>query len=182
MNRSLLLVLALCAGCATTASTGAVADSTPAANATALPDFALNTVDGETVHLSDYLGKGVIVLSFWATWCEPCKTELPHLQELYAKHKGQGLTVLALAMDDPTTMSQVAAFAHRSGFTFPVLLDSETKAAALYNRQKNAPYTVVIDRGGHIHSEKAGYEPGAEKALEAELETLLATTPPAAAP
>ena len=179
MNRSLLLALALCAGCATSGSTGPVAGSTPA-SATALPDFALNSVDGETVRLSDYLGKNVIVLSFWATWCEPCKTELPHLQELYAKHKDQGLTVLALAMDDPTTMSQVAPFAHRSGFTFPVLLDSETKAAALYNRQKNAPYTVVIDRAGHIHSEKAGYEPGAEKVLEAELETLLATTPPAA--
>ena len=179
MKTSLLLALALCAGCTTAASTGPVESSTPIS--TALPDFALNSVDGETVRLSDYLGKGVIVLSFWATWCEPCKTELPHLQELYAKHKDQGLTVIAVAMDDPSTMSQVAPFAHRAGFTFPVLLDAETKAAALYNRQKNAPYTVVIDRGGHIHSEKAGYEPGAEKALEAELETLLAT-PPAAAP
>jgi peroxiredoxin len=164
---ALLGALAL-AGCATAgASSGAGAKSD-------LPDFALNTVDGDTVHLSDYLGKQVVVLSFWDTWCEPCKTELPHLQALYAKHKSEGLVVLAVAMDDPSTISAVAPYVRRSGYTFPVLLDAETKAANLYNRQKNAPYTVVIDRAGKIASEKPGFEPGEEKVLEEELVKLLA--------
>lgn len=178
MKRALLLALALC-GCATSSSTsasGAPGPSTSAASSS-LPDFALNTVDGETVRLSDHVGKGVVVLAFWDTWCEPCKTELPHLQEIYARHKDQGLTVLAVAMDDPSTLSQVAPYVRRTGLTFPVLLDTETKAANLYNRQKSAPYTVVIDRGGKVVSEKAGYEPGAEKALEEELQKLLAANP-----
>lgn len=171
MKRSLALaVLLTAAGCATTANSGGTA-ATAASHA--LPDFTLNSVEGDTVHLSDYLGKDVVVLSFWATWCEPCKSELPHLQEIYARHKDQGLAVLAIAMDDPSTVSQILPFAKRSGFTFPVLVDSETKAAGLYNRQKNAPYTVVIDRSGKIVSEGAGYEPGAEKALEQELVSLL---------
>ena len=175
MNRfALLATLLALAGCATSGAAASSGAAPPSAASSSLPDFALNSVDGETVHLSDYLGKEVIVLSFWATWCEPCKTELPHLQEIYAKHQGEGLVVLGVSMDDPSTQSAVAPFVKRSGFTFPVLLDSETKAAGLYNRQKNAPYTVVIDRAGKIHSEKTGYEPGAEKVLEEELQVLLA--------
>jgi len=162
-----LAALLATAGCATAGSSNNASH--------ALPDFTLNSVEGDTVHLSDYLGKDVVVLSFWATWCEPCKTELPHLQEIYARHKAQGLQVLAIAMDDPSTVSQILPFVKRSGFTFPVLVDSETKAANLYNRQKNAPYTVVISRDGKIVSEGAGYEPGAEKALEQELVSLLET-------
>jgi peroxiredoxin len=77
-------------------------------------------------------------------------------------------------MDDSTTVAQVGSYVHRSNLTFPVLLDPDTRATGLYNKHKSAPYTVVIDRSGRIASEKAGYEPGAEQVLEAEVNTLLA--------
>jgi peroxiredoxin len=163
--KSSLLALAVClASCATGS----------ASHGKQLPNFTLNSVDGEQVRLSDHLGKDVVVLAFWDTWCEPCKTELPQLDALYKKHHAEGLTLYAVAMDDPSTVSQVAPFVKRSGFSFPVLLDTEVKAANLYNTLKVAPYTVVIDRAGKVHSEKAGYEPGSEKALEDELVKLLA--------
>jgi peroxiredoxin len=151
----------------------------PALSATkaGLPDFELPTVDGDAFRLSDHLGKSVIVMAFWDTWCEPCKSELPHLNDIYRAHKDQGLLVLAISMDDPTTTAQVAPYVKRSGYTFPVLLDRSTQAANLYNIHKSAPYTVVIDRNGHIASEKAGFEPGSEKNLEAELVKLLAASP-----
>jgi peroxiredoxin len=168
------LLALLLAGCATASSPSGGA---PPAVASALPDFELASVDGDRVRLSDYLGKDVVVLSFWATWCEPCKTELPQLDKIYSAHHEQGLTLLSIAMDDPSTAAGVAPYVKRNGFHFPVLLDSETKAAALYNKLKSAPYTVVIDRQGKIVSEKTGYEPGAEKALEDELVTLLGAHP-----
>jgi len=142
-------------------------------DSSSLPDFELTTIDGDQLRLSDYLGRSVVVLAFWDTWCEPCKSELPQLDRIYRVHKGEGLIVLSIAMDDPTSVAQVAPFVKQSGFTFPVLLDTNTRAASLYNVHKSAPYTVVIARNGKIDHEKAGYEPGAEKALEEEIVTLL---------
>ncbi len=179
LRRTLLpgLLLGLSVGvvsssCATQSASGNTTTTDTAVHSD-LPDFELRSVDGEAVRLSDYLGKQVVVLSFWASWCEPCKTEMPQLEKLYVSHKDQGLMVLSIAMDDPSTVVQVAPFVKRNGFHFPVLLDTETKAANLFNKLKSAPYTVVIDRQGKIHSEKAGYEPGSEKALESELLALL---------
>ena len=170
-----LLVLALAAGCATP-STAAHGLPAPAA-ASLLPDFELATVDGDRVRLSDLLGRKVVVLAFWDTWCEPCKTELPHLNDIYQAHRKDGLAVLAVSMDDPSTVVQVAPFVHEQGFAFPVLLDPSGTAAGLYDTHKSAPYTVVIGRDGTIASEASGYEPGAEKPLEAEIVKLLAAKP-----
>src|SRR4051812_48741055 len=99
MRASWLALVAL-AACATTSSSG------PSGSASRLPDFELSAVDGETVRLSDHVGREVVLLSFWDTWCEPCKTELPHLDRIYRAHKGEGFVVLAIAMDDPSTVMQ----------------------------------------------------------------------------
>jgi peroxiredoxin len=170
-----MLVATACACATTSAGDHGTAAASPSSK---LPDFELNTVDGDSLRLSDHLGREVVVLSFWDTWCEPCKTELPHLERIYRAHKGQGLVVLAISMDDPTTVVQVAPYVRESGYTFPVLLDSNGKAAGLYNAHKTAPHTVVIDRDGTIVSEASGFEPGAETLLEAQLVKLLAQTHP----
>jgi len=147
------------------------------AHASNLPDFELSAVDGDVVRLSDHVGKEVIVLSFWDTWCEPCKMEMPHLERIYRAHKDEGLLVLSIAMDDPTTVAQVAPFVRENHFSFPVLLDPNSSASNLYNTHKSAPYTVVIGRDGTIASEASGYSPGAEKLLEEHIVKLLAPKP-----
>jgi peroxiredoxin len=134
-----------------------------------LPDFELSDTDGNSVKLSDYLGKQVVYLDFWASWCGPCQLELPQLESLYEKYKGQGFVVLGVAMDDTTTVGAVAPVARKDGLTFPVLLDAQSRAVALYNGNKSAPYGVLIDRRGRIVEQRAGYTPGDERKLEAQL-------------
>ena len=164
-----LAAVMLCA-CATTA-----ASSGPKpALASKLPDFELLSLEGDSVRLSDHLGRGVIVLAFWDTWCEPCKTQLPHLDRIYRAHKDAGLSVWAISMDEPSTAMQVGPYVNESGFAFTVLMDTNGKAASLYNTHKVAPYTVIIGRDGAIASETTGFDPASAKVLEQRIEKLLA--------
>src|SRR5262245_32151310 len=64
-------------------------------------DFTLRDIDGATVRLSDHLGKDVVLISFWATWCSPCQAEMPHLERMFRSYKDQGFVVLAVSMDGP---------------------------------------------------------------------------------
>jgi peroxiredoxin len=160
------LPLVLAAGCATPGQT-------PGAPSR-LPDFELNSIDGDPVRLSDHLGKEVIVLDFWATWCEPCKAEMPHLDRIYRAKKDRGLIVIAIAMDDPSTVGQVVPYVKESGYSFPVVLDPNGRASNLYNTHKSAPYMVIIGRNSTIVHEAAGFEPAAGKLLEERIEKILA--------
>ena len=93
-----------------------------------LPDFSLADTTGQLLELSELTGKNVVYLDFWATWCGPCGVEMPHLQRLYETYKAQGLVVLGVAMDDPSTQGSVAAYVHRSGLSFPVVIDQDSRA------------------------------------------------------
>ncbi len=171
---SVALLAGALASCATTSSAGPSAQNRAASR---LPDFELNSVEGDPVRLSEHLGRDVVILAFWDTWCEPCKTELPHLDRIYRAHKDAGLSVFAISMDDPSTAMLVAPYVHENGFAFGVLLDTSGKAASLYNTHKSAPYTVVIARDGTIASETTGFEPGSAKVLDGQIEKLLAAKP-----
>lgn len=133
-------------------------------------DFTLSDIDGNQVSLSQYVGKGPIVLSFWATWCKPCIAEMPHLQRMYDARKGSGFVVLAISLDGPETEAEVSPFVKTKGFTFPVLIDSETRVASLYNPRRAAPYTVIIDRHGKVFKKREGFNPGDEAQLEADVD------------
>jgi peroxiredoxin len=128
-------------------------------------DFTLSDVSGSQVTLSALKDK-VVVLSFWATWCGPCKEEMPHLQKLYEAHKEQGLVVLSISTDDARSASRVKPYVTKMGYTFPVLLDRESTVIGAYNPAKTLPYTVVIDRKGEVVRRTTGYNPGDEKELE----------------
>jgi len=142
--------------------------SEPSGGTSDVTDFTLNDVDGNSVSLSQYSGKGKpVILSFWATWCKPCVAEMPHLQKLYDAQKA---VVLAISLDGPETEAEVAPFIKSKGFTFPVLLDTETRAASLYNPRRAAPFTVIIDKGGKIVKRRDGFNPGDEVQLEADVE------------
>jgi peroxiredoxin len=133
------------------------------------PDFTLKTVDGKTVHLSDYLGKNVVLIDFWSTTCEPCLAEMPHIVELYKQNKDKGFVVLAISLDGPETLAQVSSVVHDKEMIFPVLLDQETTVVAQYNPKREMPFWVLIGKNGSVLKKKGGYTPGDEQQLRAEV-------------
>ncbi len=144
-------------------------------------DFTLRDIDGASVTLSELEGQ-VVIMSFWATWCGPCKEEMPHLQKMYADLEKDGLTVLSISIDDARSASRVKPFIKKNGYTFPVLLDRDATVISSYNPSKTLPYTVVVDREGNVAKKHSGYNPGDEEGLREEVVALLAGGEAPAAP
>src|ERR1700730_7906030 len=140
---------------------------------TIAPDFTARDVDGKTFRLSDHMGKEVVLLDFWATFCEPCKAEFPHLQALYERQRGRGLLVVGVAMDGPETVADVPAFVKRFEIRFPVVLDDDSRIASLYNPKKSMPLSVIIDRAGRIAVVREGYNAGDERLVAADVAAAL---------
>lgn len=172
--------VAAVAGCGGAKPGGAAADGAsaptgdaPKSGGAKAPDFTLPGLKGGSVSLSDHLGKEVVLLNFWSTTCDPCMVEMPHLVEMYEKHKAKGFVILAISLDGPESLSQVQSMVHDKRMSFPVLLDQETKVIARYNPKRDMPFSVLIDRNGAIVEKRGGYSPGDEKSLEAKVAELL---------
>jgi len=116
------------------------------------PEFELQAADGTAVRLDDYLGD-VVLLNFWATWCAPCRIEMPLLQSTFETFEEQGLTVLGIDFDESADL--VTAFGDELGLSFPLLLDPGGKIQQQY-RVRGYPTTVVLDREGRIQSYHIG--------------------------
>ena len=130
-------------------------------------DFTLPEVDGRKHSLSEWRGK-VIVLNFWATWCPPCREEIPLLIDLQKKHGADGLQVIGLALDNKTA---VMLFRQSNGMNYPILMggDDGFELVARYGNSMGAlPFTVIIDRTGTIAVRKLG------AFTKLELESLIA--------
>jgi thiol-disulfide isomerase/thioredoxin len=118
------------------------------------PDFALKSVpDGKQVSLSSLRGKAVLV-NFWATWCEPCKIEMPSLVDLQKKYGPQGLQIVGVAMDDADD-KEINTFAHKMGVNYMVLRGTE-KVGELYGGVDHLPMTYYLDRSGKVVDETEG--------------------------
>ena len=165
-------VFAASCGGAGAEGTGAVT-SAQAAGSDA-PDFSARDTDGATFRLSDHLGKEVILMDFWATWCTPCMDEMPHLESLYEADKAKGLLVVGVSIDGPETIADVPSFAKRHDMNFPVILDEDSRIVSLYNPKRSAPLSVLIDRKGHIVKVRESYNPGDEKFIQEDVEKALA--------
>jgi peroxiredoxin len=154
------------------------AEASPQAQV-APPDFELSTMDGRSERLSEHLGKEVVLLDFWATFCEPCLAGMPHLDALYRQHRAEGFVVLGISIDGPDSVAQVKTTATKLGISFPILLDQETRVVALYNPKTSAPYSVLIGRDGRILKKQEGYTTGNAATVEHDIEAALAlkTTP-----
>lgn len=137
------------------------------------PNFTLRDINNQNVNLADFKGK-VVLLNFWATWCQPCKMEQSKLEPMYQELKGKGFEILAISADDARSSSKVKPDVMKSGLTFKVLLDPQTSVVSQYNPSKTLPYNVLIDRQGKVRYVHQGYNPGDEVALRAEIEALLA--------
>ncbi len=119
----------------------------------AAPDFELKDLAGKQVRLSDYRGK-VVLLNFWATWCPPCKEEIPWFVDLQQRYGAQGLQVIGVAMDDSGEKA-IASFAHELGVNYPVLLGKESVGSA-YGGVQLLPQTFYVGRDGKILSQVQG--------------------------
>jgi peroxiredoxin len=168
------------AACAFAIACGGAAQSAPGSGAvaagpsgTVAPDFTARDVDGKTFRLSDHLGKEVVLLDFWSTFCEPCKAEFPHLGAMYQKDKARGLLVVGVAMDGPESVAEVPAFVKRYGIGFPVVIDEDSRIASLYDPKKSMPLSVLVARSGHIVVVREGYNPGDEKLVAADVAKAL---------
>lgn len=116
------------------------------------PDFTLQDLAGSSVTLSSFKGQ-VVLINFWATWCGPCRIEMPALQRRYESFQAQGFAVLAVNLDEPIT--DVGAFASSFGLTFPVLLDPGATVNDLY-RVRGYPTSFFVGRDGVIARQQIG--------------------------
>jgi peroxiredoxin len=131
------------------------------------PDFTLTALDGSSVRLSDLRGQPVLI-NFWASWCGPCRAEMPHIQTAYETHADEGLVVLGVnQLESPPT---VARFVAEYGVTFPIPLDSDGKASALYQAHA-LPTSFFIDAEGLIRDMFIG--PMSSGLLESKLQLIL---------
>jgi len=114
---------------------------------TMAPQFALKDVNGRTVRLSDYHGK-VVLINFWATWCPPCRAEMPDLVRLQREHAKQGLQIIGITYP-PETKSRVRRFARSLKVNYPIILGTR-QIKARFSSEETLPLTVVIDRDGNV--------------------------------
>ncbi len=122
----------------------------------AAPGFTLNDINGRNVSLSEFKGK-VVILDFWATWCPPCKREIPDFISLQTEYGSKGLQVVGIALDEP---EKVVQFSHDQGMNYPVLLGTD-EIAARYGGISGIPTTYVLDKAGRIVARYEGFRPRA---------------------
>ncbi len=134
------------------------------------PDFALTTLDGEKVKLSDLKGH-VVMINFWASWCGPCRQEMPLLNDIYASYKKAGFVLLGVNLDE--SAEDAKAFLKKTPVNFPVLIDSKGQVADLYKNQA-MPSSYFVDRKGDLVYLHQGYRPGEEEDYKKVIKKLLA--------
>ena len=133
------------------------------------PDFTLKSRNGENIKLSELRGE-VVMLNFWASWCAPCRKEMPLLESLYKKYSDLGFTLLAVNVEEDS--SKADDLLKDILVTFPVLYDNTNKVTKLY-KVVAMPSTVIIDRDGNMRYLHRGYLPGYEEEYKKQVSELI---------
>jgi peroxiredoxin len=162
------ILAGLLAGCSTTSTPVKAASVKPDKDRKPAPDFALKDADGKIVKLSDYKGK-VVLLDFWATWCSPCKVEIPWFMDIQRKVKDRGFEVIGVAMDDEG-WEIVKPFVAKMAINYRIVMGNDTTAQA-YGGVDALPTTFLIDRTGKIAAVHVGL--ASKKDFEDGIEQLL---------
>lgn len=133
------------------------------------PDFTLKSNSGKNLKLSEFRGQ-VVMINFWATWCGPCRQEMPLLNRIQEQYRKAGFILLGVNIDDRPEAAQ--AMAKNLGVNFPILFDTEKRVSRFYD--VNAmPSTLLVDRDGKVRYVHLGYRPGYETRYEAQVRELL---------
>jgi peroxiredoxin len=148
--------------------TGAAGAALPTIGAAA-PDFALKSDTGRNVRLSELRGQ-VVLLNFWASWCSPCRQELPLLSKIHAQYRAAGFVLLGVNVDD--NRKEAEAMLKRLDLRFPTLFDGNKNVAKLYGVD-TMPATLIIDRDGRVRYVHRGYFGGYERKYDQQVRELL---------
>ncbi|WP_309043217.1 TlpA disulfide reductase family protein [Marinobacter sediminicola] len=157
---AIALALAL-SGAAMSAQAGAI--NVPA------PDFTLESRTGDNIRLEDHRGE-VVMLNFWASWCGPCRQEMPLMDDIYSRYQDLGFTILAVNVDE--NRDEALRFLEKVPVDYPILYDPESSVSKLYEVPA-MPTTVMIDRDGNARYIHYGYKPGYEVEYEAQIRELV---------
>ena len=157
-----IFALVLCVFAATSLASGGLEGQSA-------PDFALKSSTGENLRLSEYRGD-VVMVNFWATWCGPCRQEMPLLDELYNRYQRVGFNLLGVNIDDDSRRAM--QMVEELGVNFPVLFDARKEVSKLYDVDA-MPVTVIIDRQGTVRYVHQGYKPGYENMYLDQIRSLL---------
>jgi cytochrome c biogenesis protein CcmG, thiol:disulfide interchange protein DsbE len=138
-------------------------------------DFTLNDLSDNEVTLSKLLEKGPVLMSFWASWCEPCKEEMRLTNQIFEKYKDKGFTLLAVNEDNQKSLSKVKSYIEAKGYKFTVVLDTDKKVYESYwgNADLQLPFSLLIDKNKNIVAKHAGFLPGDETKIEEEVKSAL---------
>jgi peroxiredoxin len=135
----------------------------------AAPNFSLRAKDGGEVSLADLRGQ-VVMVNFWATWCGPCRQEMPHLEALYKRYSDLGFTLLGVNVEADS--SGADRFLSETPVSFPILFDPKSEVSKMYDVIA-MPSTVIVDRGGNMRFIHHGYKPGYEGEYQTQIRALL---------
>ena len=135
------------------------------------PAFQLSGRGGKTIDLSQFKGQ-VVMINFWATWCVPCRTEMPLLEDIYKKYKPMGFTMLGVNVEPKTGDPEGWLSKLPKPVTFPVAFDVDSKVSKLY-KVAGMPTTVFIDRKGNVREVHKGYKPGDEDYYLTQIRSML---------
>jgi peroxiredoxin len=133
------------------------------------PNFTLQSQTGETVSLADFRGD-VVMINFWATWCGPCRKEMPHLEALHQRYSSLGFTLLGVNVEDNPKGAE--KYLEETPVSFEILFDPANKVTALYDVVA-MPSTVMVDRNGNMRYIHHGYLPGYENEYQTQVRALL---------
>jgi thiol-disulfide isomerase/thioredoxin len=147
----------------------AAAPSDPFATGAAAPGFQLESAAGKTVNLADFKGQ-VVLLNFWASWCGPCRKEMPILEQLQKQYKSKGFTMVGVNVEPNST--DAINWLKSTPVSFPILFDKDSSVSKLY-RVEGMPNTVIVDRNGKVRYVHRGYKPGEENEYLDQIRTLI---------
>ena len=137
-----------------------------------LPDLSIRLLDGKRVRLSALLEEGPLLVSFWATWCAPCKKEMIFLEEFHQKYNENSFRVLAISTDSPKSMSKVKSYIRAKKHTFLVGIDPNQEIAKKMNALL-MPTTLILNKDRKVSWYHQGFIPGDEKEIEAQIRAVL---------